>query len=502
MVCPSSSSIKRLLLLVLAAASMRCQVKHEGLAGPFADGSVAGGGRGGAATFSSTGGHAGSSEGPGDTLGAIDVQSLAGTQGSDGGPAPMDAQGSGGAGGLDGARSSGGTAIALDAGAGADLAPSGGSTGSGGSLGGSGGSGDVAKGGGGAVPEGGTTDTGGIAGMAGSEDDASASTGGVGGGGGMTESDGSPDGDSAPDANSSDAQQTDDARPRDRFDVGRDRAPVNPRDLPEAPPPDVPNPPGDVEDTPVSPSPDASEDTSSDSQPALRLLWSDEFEGDADSGVDTTKWSYATWPPDTINGELQQYTSSRENVLLDGDGHLIIRAIRTPRQTAEYTSGRIQTNGKFWFKTGRIEVSARLPAGVGSFPGIVMLGTDGAWPSCGEIGLMEQYGQDKSWFYASAYAEISAGSGNKRNVRHDFSDAITASRDFHVYSVDWYTDHLVFQVDGEEIMRTSFNTSSPFYTTAEYIILDVAVGGTMGGEVDTTTFPTEMVVDYVRVYSF
>jgi beta-glucanase (GH16 family) len=183
----------------------------------------------------------------------------------------------------------------------------------------------------------------------------------------------------------------------------------------------------------------------------------------------------------------------------------VIRALRSvspSAQSAQYTSGRINTKGNFWFKTGRMEVRAKLPAGTGSFPGIITMGTEGAWPQCGEIGLMEQYGQNKSWFYASAYADTAPESGNKRNVRYDFADDTTASSEFHVYSVDWTSDHLIFQVDGDEIMRTSYGTSSPFYTTSQYIVLDVAVGGTMGGSIDPDGFPMDMVVDYVRVYSF
>jgi beta-glucanase (GH16 family) len=116
---------------------------------------------------------------------------------------------------------------------------------------------------------------------------------------------------------------------------------------------------------------------------------------------------------------------------------------------------------------------------------------------------MEQWGQNKSWYYASAYADPNTpNSGDKRQIRYDFSPATAGSDDFHVYSADWYSDHLVLQIDGQEVMRTTFGTSSPFYTTPEYIVLDVAVGGTMGDPVVPADFPTEMAVDYVRVYAF
>jgi beta-glucanase (GH16 family) len=248
-------------------------------------------------------------------------------------------------------------------------------------------------------------------------------------------------------------------------------------------------------------------DVAPDAQPdvALPLLWNDEFEGAARTAPDDAKWTYAIWgPAGGVNNEKQQYTASLDNVFLDGEGHLVIRALKSGQGPigAQYTSGRVQTKGSFQLKTGRLEVRAKLPAGIGSFPGIITMGVEGGWPQCGELALVEQYGQDKSWFYSSAYADSTAGSGDKRNVRYDFPNETTASSEFHVYAMDWYGDHIVFQVDGEEIMRTNYGANSPFANTPEYIVLDVAVGGNMGGTVDPAAFPMDMVVDYVRVYSF
>jgi beta-glucanase (GH16 family) len=118
------------------------------------------------------------------------------------------------------------------------------------------------------------------------------------------------------------------------------------------------------------------------------------------------------------------------------------------------------------------------------------------------LALMEQHGQDKRWFYATASAGSDPGSGSTGNVRYDFPNASTASADFHVYAVDWSADQVVFSVDGETIVASTFTSSSPFYSIPEYIVLDVALGGTMGGDIDNTDFPMEMVVDYVRVYEF
>ncbi len=256
-----------------------------------------------------------------------------------------------------------------------------------------------------------------------------------------------------------------------------------------------------VVDAPA-PSDDTNDLATVDAGSPMTLVWSDEFDGDANTGVEATKWSYITWDPGHVNDELQKYTSRLENVFQDGAGHLVIRGLDKPGAGNEYTSGRVQTNGHFTFQSGRVEVRAKLPAGIGSFPGIVAMGSTSSWPQCGELAIMEQYGQDKSWFYVSATAGGASGSGDTGNVKYTFPDATTASLDFHVYSLDWYDDHILFQVDGIEITRTTFATSSPFHTIPEYLILDLAIGGTMGGTIDPDAFPMEMIVDYVRVYAF
>ena len=247
---------------------------------------------------------------------------------------------------------------------------------------------------------------------------------------------------------------------------------------------------------------DVVEAASPDNRPAMTLVWSDEFNGQARTGIDPAKWSYVTWGPGQVNNEAQAYTSRPENIFQDGAGNLVIRALHNPNVANTYTSGRIESNGHFSFEYGRVEVRAKLPKGIGSFPGILGMGTIGTWPQCGELALMEQYGQDKSWFYVNAIAGGANGSGDTGNVKYTFPDATTASSDFHVYSFDWYADHIVFQVDGIEITRTTFAASSPFHTIPEYLILDLALGGTMGGTIDNSAFPMDMLVDYVRVYSF
>jgi len=245
-------------------------------------------------------------------------------------------------------------------------------------------------------------------------------------------------------------------------------------------------------------------DAGVDSGTSWRLVWSDEFSLAANSGADTTKWTPATSDPGAVNGEKQKYTARPQNIFHDGQGHLVLRGRHdfwnSNGTTYPYTSGRLQTDGKFQLKFGRVEVSAKLPAGQGSFPAILLVGTAGNWPQCGEIGIMEQWGQDKSWLYCSTYAGGASGDIGSKKIT--FPNATTLSSDFHLYALEWYSDHMVFLIDDVQVARSDFDGTSPFYTGTFYMILDVAIGGAMGGTIDDAGgFPMDMVLDYVRVYA-
>jgi beta-glucanase (GH16 family) len=242
-------------------------------------------------------------------------------------------------------------------------------------------------------------------------------------------------------------------------------------------------------------------------QSTMKLVWWDDFVGEANTRPDDKKWTYVEWEPGHVNGEVQRYTDRVENAYLDGspEGHLVIHPAYVPLgESNRYTSARLETSGnRLSVRTGRVEVRAKLPAGIGSFPGILLLGTRGTWPACGELALMEQWGQDKSWFYATAYS--GDASGDTGHVKYSFRNTSEASSTFHVYSLDWYDDRVVFQVDGKTIVDKPYDSSSPFASIPEYIVLDVALGGTMGGLVNNADFVgngMDMVVDYVKVYSF
>jgi beta-glucanase (GH16 family) len=114
---------------------------------------------------------------------------------------------------------------------------------------------------------------------------------------------------------------------------------------------------------------------------------------------------------------------------------------------------------------------------------------------------MEQWGNDKSYVQATNHA--GGQSGDVGEFYYYFADATTSVTQFHIYALDWFEDHMVFYVDGNEIGRANYDTSSPFYNYDNYLILNVAIGGMMGGAIDNAGgFPMDMVVDYIRVYQY
>ena len=239
-----------------------------------------------------------------------------------------------------------------------------------------------------------------------------------------------------------------------------------------------------------------------------QLVWSDEFNGLANTPPDPSKWSYdigngiSGWG----NNELENYTSSTENVFLDGNGNLAIRALNTGNG---YTSGRIKTAGKFSFEYGMVAVRARIPYAQGIWPAIWMLGASYPkvpWPDCGELDLMENFGalrNDASTIHAAIHGAGDTGAGIAGS--YTLPAAQKVSDDFHVYVAQWTPDGIAFSVDGNSYLSIPSSSMAPGWQAAFanpfFLLLDVAVGGTAPGAPDsTTTFPQQMLVDYVRVY--
>jgi beta-glucanase (GH16 family) len=188
------------------------------------------------------------------------------------------------------------------------------------------------------------------------------------------------------------------------------------------------------------------------------------------------------------------------------DGHLVLEARRERFGPADYTSASLVTKGRAEFRYGRIEVRAQLPRGRGLWPAIWTLGTSidrVGWPACGEIDIMENVGFAPERIHANvhtqAYNHVNGKGKGSSLVVPGVHDA------YHVYAVEWGPDRLDFYVDDRLYFTFRKESADPAvwpFDLAQYLILNVAVGGAWGGQqgIDEAVFPQRMLVDYARVY--
>ena len=233
------------------------------------------------------------------------------------------------------------------------------------------------------------------------------------------------------------------------------------------------------------------------------ILWSDEFNGTA---IDTSKWTFEIGDHGWGNNEWEYYTDRAENAYVK-DGILHIRANKEIFESAKYTSARMITKGKFSFFYGTIEARIALPVGKGIWPAFWMLGDnidEVNWPTCGEIDIIEAINDENviygthHWSHNGAHAEY----GNSTKDYYGTSYPMDISQ-FHTYKMTWDKNAIAMYVDGfkyQEIAIAEAGDMDTFHKKF-FFILNVAVAGNWPGfEVDDTQFPTEMLVDYIRVY--
>lgn len=236
------------------------------------------------------------------------------------------------------------------------------------------------------------------------------------------------------------------------------------------------------------------------------LTWSDEFNGEKGQSIDPTKWTFDIgrgqngWG----NQELQYYTNRPENISMDGNGNLVITALKENFQGAGFTSARIKTEGLFQQKYGRFEARIKTPYGPGLWPAFWMLGSNIAevsWPQCGEIDIMELRGQEPQTIHGSVHGP-GYSAGNAVSKRFTLPDARFDSQ-FHVFAIEWDETTIDYFVDDILYHRITINDvpGEWVFNQSFFMILNVAVGGNFVGFVNQNTpFPQTMTIDYVRVY--
>jgi len=232
--------------------------------------------------------------------------------------------------------------------------------------------------------------------------------------------------------------------------------------------------------------------------------WSDEF--NSDGAVSSSNWFAETEPPNDggwFNDEVQHYTNRLDNAYVS-NGTLKIVAKKESytfqNSTKEYTSARLITKNKFDFTYGKVEVRAKLPISAGTWPAIWTLGKNidqVGWPRCGEIDIMEQKGWDKNKVLATCHWFDAA---SQQTASYGLDTSITnVSTEFHVYSIEWTETYIKAFVDNVKYYEIALIASLPF-NAPQFIILNVAMGGSLGGTIDPGFTQDTMEIDYVRVF--
>ena len=254
------------------------------------------------------------------------------------------------------------------------------------------------------------------------------------------------------------------------------------------------------------------------------LVWSDEF--DQDGPVSQDKWNVETIPPNNgswWNGELQFYTDKADNIRVE-DGLLKITAKYESYEGKNYTSARINTQDKFEFTYGRVEMRAKLPNWEGMWPAFWLLGAnidEIGWPNCGELDILEHgdyvkdstsndpglissavhYGpQDYSRQTTNVPGKIFFDTGQERFIR---SEKIIEKpfEEYHTYSMQWSPDKIQFFIDEEMHLEFPMQSQHSPFDKPFFLLLNLAVGGHWtDGYVASGFTEATYEIDYVRVY--
>ncbi len=243
------------------------------------------------------------------------------------------------------------------------------------------------------------------------------------------------------------------------------------------------------------------------------LVWSDEFNGADGSVPDSSKWTYDLGGKGWGNSELECYTNRLQNAQIKG-GNLVITAQKenftcSDGVSSNYTSARLKTQGLFSQAYGRFEARIKIPAGQGMWPAFWMLGnniTTANWPACGEIDIMENIGKEPGAVHGSLHGPSATSRTSDATAPFSLPAGQTFADAFHLYAVEWEPGVVRFYVD-TNLYATFTQSQWPsggtwVFDHPFFLLLNVAVGGTWPGSPDNTTqFPQQMLVDYVRVYT-
>jgi beta-glucanase (GH16 family) len=227
----------------------------------------------------------------------------------------------------------------------------------------------------------------------------------------------------------------------------------------------------------------------------LSLLWCDEF--NIDGIPDPSKWGYDLGAGGWGNSEMENYTNRKENAMVS-NGTLKIIAQKENYSGSSYTSARLLTKDKYSFTFGKVEVKAKLPTGLGTWPAVWMLGNNISsigWPACGEIDIVEHRGSELNKIFGTLHYTGRSG-GNADGNTKVISNATT---EFHIYTLEWTPNSINISVDNQ-VYHSVFNSSALPFNRDFFLIMNLAMGGTFAGAIDPAFTSATLEIDYIRVY--
>ncbi|RMG87141.1 MAG: glycosyl hydrolase family protein [Chloroflexi bacterium] len=241
------------------------------------------------------------------------------------------------------------------------------------------------------------------------------------------------------------------------------------------------------------------------------LVWADEFDAEANTPIDPASWTCEIGGHGWGNNELEFYTSNLSNVSHDGVGNLVITAREAAGEgyncwygQCAYTSARCITRDKVEFTYGRVEGRIKIPRGQGIWPAFWMLGAnfpEVGWPNSGEIDIMENIGSEPRTVHGTVHGPGYSGAGG---IGHGLELAADLADDYHVYAIDWDPNVIRWYIDGQLYGTVSVNDLGSrewVFDHDFFLLINVAVGGAWPGYPDESTeFPQQMLIDYIRVY--
>ena len=213
------------------------------------------------------------------------------------------------------------------------------------------------------------------------------------------------------------------------------------------------------------------------------------FEDFNEKNLDRTKWNVEI-TGQTNNNEQQAYVDSASTLyLIDGakegakNGALVINPVFRPgyisdrNKKYDFLSARINTENKMEFTYGTFSARIKMSSGAGLWPAFWALG-NGRWPDCGEIDIMETVG-DSSWISNALHGPNYFGN-TPLVYRAYFPKGIDVTQ-WHIYSVDWTADAIIFKLDGKTTYAVTRAMVEHYgrwaFDNAKFIILNFAIGG-------------------------